>query len=75
MAEADYVDDFALLANTLAQAEYLLQAAGGISLCVNANKAEIVCFKSESVLNLFTESNISIRITKRFILLLIGYRS
>ena len=42
MTDADYTDDLALLANTLAQAESLLnsweQAAAVISFYVNANK-------------------------------------
>ena len=46
--DADYIDDKALLANTPAQAETLLhsleRAAAGISLHVNARKAEYMCF-------------------------------
>ena len=44
----DYADDIALLTNSLAQAEFLLhileRAAGGISLHVNADKTEYMCF-------------------------------
>ena len=46
--DVDYADDIALLANTSAQAETLLQslewAAGGISLHVNTDKMEYMCF-------------------------------
>ena len=45
---ADYADDIAILANTLAQAKTLLhslvRAAAGISLHVNAHKMECMCF-------------------------------
>ena len=48
ITDADYADDIALLANTPAQAETLLhsleRAAAGISLHVNANKTEYMCF-------------------------------
>ena len=44
----DYIDDLALLTNTPTQAETLLhsleRAAAGISLHVNADKAEYMCF-------------------------------
>ena len=44
--DADYTDDIALLANTLAQAESRLhsleQAAGGIGLHLNADKMEYI---------------------------------
>ena len=46
ITDADYADDIALLANTLAQAESLLhsleRAAGGIGLRVNAGKTELI---------------------------------
>ena len=46
--DADYADDMALLANTPAQAETLLdcleRAAGGIGPHVNADKMEYMCF-------------------------------
>ena len=49
MADADYADDLALLANTLTQAQSLLyslqQAVGCINIYVNANKTEFICFK------------------------------
>ena len=48
VTDADYADDIALLANTLAQAKSLLhgleQVAGGIGLHVNADKTEYMCF-------------------------------
>ena len=51
---ADYVDDLALLADTSAQAESLLhglkQAAGGISVYVNANKTDNMCFKQKGAI-------------------------
>ena len=43
-----------MLVNTPAQAESLLrsleQAAGGISLCANTNKTELICYKSEEAI-------------------------
>ena len=48
ITDADYADDIALLPNTPAQAESLLhnreRAAAGISLYVNADKTEYMCF-------------------------------
>ena len=48
ITDVDNADDIALLVNTPAQAESLLysleRAAGGISLHVNANKTEYMCF-------------------------------
>ena len=48
ITDVDYVDDRALLENTLSQAESpvhsLEQGARGISLYVNANKTELMCF-------------------------------
>ena len=48
ITDADYADDIVLLANIPTQAESLLQsleqAAGGISLHVNADKTEFMCF-------------------------------
>ena len=55
MTDADNADDLALLANTPTQAEFLLhsleQAARGINLYVNADKAEFMCFKQEGVVS------------------------
>ena len=54
--DTDYADDLALLANTSAQAESLLhsldQTAGIISLHVNANKTEYMCFKWEGAISI-----------------------
>ena len=48
ITDMDYADDIALLANTLAQAISLLhsleRAAGCISLHVNADETEYICF-------------------------------
>ena len=48
ITDTDYADEIALLVNTPAQAESLLysleRAAGGISLYVNADKIEYMCF-------------------------------
>ena len=48
IADADYVNDIAILVNTPAQAETLLhsleRAAPGIGLHVNAHKTEYICF-------------------------------
>ena len=48
IADADYADDIAFLANAPAQAETLLhsleRAAAGISLHINAHKTEYMCF-------------------------------
>ena len=52
ITNADYTDDIALLANSLALAESLLhslkQAAGGVGLHVNADKTEYMCFYQRS---------------------------
>ena len=48
LTDADYANDIARLANTLAQAETLIhsleRAAAGIALHVNADKTEYMCF-------------------------------
>ena len=48
ITDVDYADDIALLADTPAQAEFLLhcleRAAGGRGLYVNAVKTEYICF-------------------------------
>ena len=55
MTDADYPDDLAFLANTLAQAEPLLhsleQALGGIDLYVNANKTAYMYFKQKGAIS------------------------
>ena len=52
MADADYTDDIALLANTPVQAQTQLhsleQAAGVIGLYVNADKTDYMCFIQRS---------------------------
>ena len=52
ITDVDYADDIALLENTPAQAESLLhrseRAAGGISLYINADKTEYMCFNQRS---------------------------
>ena len=49
--DADYADDIAFLVNTPAQDKTLLhsleRAAAGLSLHVNADKMEYMCFKSK----------------------------
>ena len=49
--DTDYSDDIALLSNTPTQAKFLLhsleQAAGSISLHINANKTEYMCFNQK----------------------------
>ena len=48
ITDTDYTDGIALLANTPAQAKFLLhsleRAAGGIGLNVNVDKTEYICF-------------------------------
>ena len=51
LTDADYVDDLALLANTLAQAESLLQAARRIGLYMNSVKTEFICFNKDSAIS------------------------
>ena len=52
ITDADYSDDIALLANTLAKAETLLHSlervAAGICLQLNAHKTEYKCFNQRS---------------------------
>ena len=49
ITNTDNTDDLALLANTPAQAEFILhrleQVAGSIGFYVNTNKIEFICFK------------------------------
>ena len=60
--DADNINDMALLADTPNQTESLLdilgQVAGSISLHVNADKTEYMCFKQEG--NISTLSGISV---------------
>ena len=48
IADTDYTNDIAFLANTPARAKFLLhsleRSTGGIGLHVNADKAEFICF-------------------------------
>ena len=57
ITDADFADDIALLANTLAQAETLLHSldrtAAGIGLHVNADNTEYMCFNQRG--NISTE--------------------
>ena len=52
--DADNADDISILANTPNQVESRLfsleQAAGGIGLHVNADKAEYMCFNQEDLI-------------------------
>ena len=52
ITDADYTDDIVFQANTPAPAETLLhslqRAAGGISLLVNADKTEYMCFNKKA---------------------------
>ena len=56
---ADYADDLALLVKSPAQAESLLpsleQAARGIGLYVNSDKAEFTCFKQDGAISTFND--------------------
>ena len=55
ITDVDYADEIVLLANTPAQAKPLLhsleQAAGGISLHVNADQMEYMCFNQSSYIS------------------------
>ena len=55
ITDADNADDIELLANTSAQAEFLLhnleQTSGGIGLDMNTTKTENMCLKSEGVIS------------------------
>ena len=66
--DADYVDDIALLANTLAQAETLQHslewAAAGIGLHVNADKTEYMCFNQRG--NISTLNGSSLKLVDKF---------
>ena len=53
--DADYADDLAFLANTLAKAGSLLhsleQAPRGIGLYINSDKTEFMCFKQDGAIS------------------------
>ena len=55
MTDSDYADDIALLTNTPAQAEYLLQsleqAVGSIGLHMNTNRSEYMYFKQKGAIS------------------------
>ena len=55
LTDADYANDLLLLANTPAQAEFLLhslqQASGNISFYMNAKQTEYTCFKQKGVIS------------------------
>ena len=68
ITEADYAVDIALLANTTAQAETLLdsveRAAAGIGLYVNAHNTEYMCFNQRS--NITTLDDNSPKLVDKF---------
>ena len=68
ITDADYADDIALLANTPAQAEFLLysleRAAGGIGLHVNVNKMKFMCFYQSG--DIFTQNGGSLKLVDKF---------
>ena len=55
MMDADYADDLALLKSTPAQADCLPHSlelvSGGISLYVNSDKTEFLCFKQNGAIS------------------------
>ena len=59
MIDADNADDLLLLINTPAQAKSMLycleQAAGGISLYVNADKTEFIYFKQQGAISTLSD--------------------
>ena len=68
IADADYADDIALLANTPAQAETLLhsleRAAAGIGLHVKADKTEYMCFNQSG--DISTQNGSSLKLADKF---------
>ncbi len=64
----DYADDITLLANTPAQAEYLLdcleRSAGNIGLHVNADKTEYMCFNQRG--DIFTLKGGPLKLVDKF---------
>ena len=68
ITDANYADDIAILANTPAQAETLLQSlertATGIGLHVNAHKTEYMCFNQTG--NIFTLGGSSLKQVDKF---------
>ena len=68
MTDADYVDDIALLANTPDQADTLLhsleRAAAGISLHINADMMEYMCFNQRG--DISTRNGSSLKLVDKF---------
>ena len=65
ITDADYADDIALLANTPAQTETLLeQAAAGIGLHVNAHKTKYMCFNQRG--DISTVNGSSLKLVDKF---------
>ena len=71
IADADYADDVALLANTPNQAETLLhsleRAAAGIGLHVNAHKTEYICYNQTG--DISTLDGTSLKLVDKFLFL------
>ena len=71
ITNADYANDIVLLANTPIQAESLLhaveRAAASISLHVNADKTEYMCFNQRG--NISTLDDSSLKLVQKFIYL------
>ena len=68
IADADYADDLALLANSPNQAETLMhsleRAAAGIGLHVNAHKTEFMCYNQTG--NITTLDGTSLKLVHKF---------
>ena len=64
ITDADYADDIALLANTVAEAETLLHSlervAAGIGFHVNADKTEYMCFNQRSDISTLNSSSLKL---------------
>ena len=68
MTDVDYTDDLALLINTPAQAESILQSLKQvIDLYVNANKTKFICFKQEGAISTLNDK--SLKLVDQFICL------
>ena len=69
ITDAEYADDIALLANTLAQVQSKLhcleRAAGGIGLYVNAYKTDFMCFNKRG--DISTLNDRSLKLVDKFI--------
>ena len=68
ITDADYTDDIALLANTSAQAKFLLhsleRAVAGIGLLVKADKTEYMCFNQRG--NISSLNGSSLKLVDKF---------